>query len=36
MLEAMAAHLAVLRDSGEVVPEPAANAVATILDVSAA
>lgn len=36
MLEAMTEHVAVLRESGMDVPEPAKNASVTILDVPAA
>jgi hypothetical protein len=36
MVEAMAAHIAVLRDAGEPVPEPAEADSVTILDPAAA
>ena len=36
MLEAMAEHLAVLREAGQRVPEPVRNAHVAILDVPAA
>lgn len=36
MVEAMASHISVLRETGQDVPEPAENAVATIVSVPAA
>lgn len=36
MRDAMAEHIAILRETGQVVPEPTANAHATILSVPAA
>jgi predicted RNase H-like HicB family nuclease len=36
MLEAMAGHLALLRETGQSIPEPVANAHVAILDVPAA
>jgi hypothetical protein len=36
MLEAMAEHIAVLRELGEAVPEPTTDAEATILSLPAA
>lgn len=36
MREAMAEHIAILRQTGQLVPEPTANAHATILSVPAA
>jgi predicted RNase H-like HicB family nuclease len=36
MLEAMAEHVAILRKAGQMVPEPATSAEATILSIPAA
>jgi predicted RNase H-like HicB family nuclease len=36
MIEAMAEHIAVLRESGEPIPEPSDSASVTVLDPSAA
>jgi hypothetical protein len=36
MLEAMIAHVAYLRETGQSVPDPVANARVTIVDVPAA